>query len=128
MVSNHDRVAFTLFFSNFIFGCAGSSLLRVDSPSCSEWGLLFTMELRALLVVVSLAVEHGLCCGAAHGIFLDQGSNLCSLHWQEDSSPLDHQGSLAFIFLLQCRYDAGTSCDWGDKSPDTKEDGVGKQS
>ena len=84
------------------------------------------MELRALLVVVSLAVEHGLCCAAAHGLFLDQGSNLCSLHWQEDS-PLDHQGSLAFIFLLQCRYDAGTSCDRGDKTLDAK-DGVGKQS
>ena len=32
MVSDHDRVAFTLFFfSNFIFGCTGSSLLRVGS-------------------------------------------------------------------------------------------------
>ena len=76
------------------------------------------MELRALLVVVFLAVEHGLHCPAVHGIFLDQGSNLCSLHWQEDSSPLDPQGGLACIFLLQCRYDAGTSCDQGDKSPD----------
>ena len=27
------------------------------------------------------------------GIFLDQGSNPCPLHWQEDSYLLDHQGS-----------------------------------
>ena len=26
-------------------------------------------------------------------IFLSQGSNLCLLHWQEDSLPLNHQGS-----------------------------------
>ena len=29
----------------------------------------------------------------ACGIFPDQGSNLCPLHWQEGSYPLDHQGS-----------------------------------
>ena len=27
------------------------------------------------------------------GIFLDQGSNPCALHWRADSLPLDHQGS-----------------------------------
>ena len=27
------------------------------------------------------------------GIFLDQGLNLCPLHWQADSQPLDLQGS-----------------------------------
>ena len=29
----------------------------------------------------------------ACGIFPEQGSNLCSLHWQVDSQPLDPQGS-----------------------------------
>ena len=28
------------------------------------------------------------------GIFLTQGSNLCILHWQADSLPLNHLGSL----------------------------------
>ena len=28
-----------------------------------------------------------------HGIFPDQGSNLCPLHWQVDSELLGHQGS-----------------------------------
>ena len=54
-----------------------------------------------------LIAEHGL-CGAwasvvvAHrlsyselcGIFLDQGSNPCLLHWQADSQALEYQESL----------------------------------
>ena len=42
----------------------------------------------------SVAVAWGFHCPAACGIFLDQGSNLCSLRWQADSQPLDPQGSL----------------------------------
>ena len=41
----------------------------------------------------SAAVAHGLCCSAACGIFPDQGSNPCPLHWQADSQWLHHQGS-----------------------------------
>ena len=33
----------------------------------------------------SVVVAHGLSCSAACGIFLDQGSNPCSLHGQADS-------------------------------------------
>ena len=32
-------------------------------------------------------------CSAACGIFPDEGSNLCLLHWQLDSLPLSHHGS-----------------------------------
>ena len=38
-------------------------------------------------------VAHGPSCSAACGIFPDQGSNPCPLHWQADSQPLCHQGS-----------------------------------
>ena len=41
----------------------------------------------------SVVVAHGPSCSAACGIFPDQGSNLCPLHWQADSQPLRHQGS-----------------------------------
>ena len=41
----------------------------------------------------SVVVAHGLSCSAACGIFPDQGSNPCPLHWQADSQPLRHQGS-----------------------------------
>ena len=60
----------------------------------------------------SVVVAHGPSCSAACGIFPNQGSNPCPLHWQADSQPLRHQGSpytvfwflwsfqLAFFFLL----------------------------
>ena len=41
----------------------------------------------------SVDVAHGPSCSAACGIFPDQGSNPCPLHWQADSQPLRHQGS-----------------------------------
>ena len=41
----------------------------------------------------SVVVAHGPSCSAACGIFPDQGSNPCALHWQADSQPLRHQGS-----------------------------------
>ena len=39
----------------------------------------------------SVVVVHGPSCSAACGIFPDQGSNPCPLHWQADSQPLCHQ-------------------------------------
>ena len=46
----------------------------------------------------SVVVAHGPSCSAACGIFPDQGSNPCPLHWQADSQPLHHQGSPVGIF------------------------------
>ena len=39
------------------------------------------------------SVAPGLSCPTACGVFPDQGSNPCLLHWQADSLPLSHQGS-----------------------------------
>ena len=47
----------------------------------------------------SVVVAHGPSCSAACGIFPDQVSNPCPLHWQADSQPLRHQGSPGNIFL-----------------------------
>ena len=44
----------------------------------------------------SVIVAHGPSCSTACGIFPDQGSNPCPLHWQADSQPLRHQGSPCF--------------------------------
>ena len=62
--------------------CAGLSL---------SWPLLLrgTGSRRAGSVIVA----HGPSRSAACGIFPDQGSNPCLLHWQADSQPLHHQGS-----------------------------------
>ena len=46
----------------------------------------------------SAVVAHGLSCSVACGIFPDQGSNPCSLHWQADSQSLCHQGSPSITF------------------------------
>ena len=48
----------------------------------------------------SVVVAHGPSCSAACGIFPDQGSNPCPLHWQADSQPLRHQGSPAALFKI----------------------------
>ena len=49
----------------------------------------------------SVVVAHGPRCSAACGIFPDQGSNPCPLHWQADSQPLRHQGSPPLLLKLQ---------------------------
>ena len=41
----------------------------------------------------SVVVVHGFSCSVACGVFPDQGSNPCPLHWQVDTYPLHHQGS-----------------------------------
>ena len=79
--------------------CAGLSLL---------WPLLLqsTDSRRAGSVVVM----HGLSCSAACGIFPDQGSNPCPLHWEADSQPLRHHGSpiLNFLRSLHIVLDSGS--------------------
>ena len=49
----------------------------------------------------SVIVAHGPSCSAACGIFPDQGSNPCPLHWQADSQPLRHQGSPQLMVFNQ---------------------------
>ena len=49
----------------------------------------------------SVVVTHGPSCSAACGIFPDQGSNPCPLHWQADSQPLRHQGSPTAAILIK---------------------------
>ena len=49
----------------------------------------------------SVIVAHGPSCSAACGIFPDEGSNPCPLHWQVDSQPLRHQGSPESVNFLR---------------------------
>ena len=76
--------------------------------SCGEWGFLVAVARLAAQTTgsrhtdASAVVAHGLSSSAAHGIFLNQGSYLCSLYWQADSYPLCHQGnpSMSTFFFL----------------------------
>ena len=54
-------------------------------------------ELRSLRHMGSVVVAHRVSCFAARGIFPDQGSNPCPLHWQADSYLLDQQDFLRDI-------------------------------
>ena len=76
--------------------CAGLSL---------SWPLL--LQSTGSRRTGSVVVAHGPSCPAACGIFPDQGSNPCPLHWQADSQPLRHQGSplsliIAILLSMKC--------------------------
>ena len=108
----------------FICGCAGSALLRRFFSCCVKWGLLSGCGKKLLIPVASLVAEHrlqgtrasvvvapgllntgsvlvvhGLSCPAACGIFPDQGSNPCLLHWQAESLALSQEGVPTFIYF-----------------------------
>ena len=51
------------------------------------------VEAHRLYSMCSVVVVLRLSCSEVCGIFLEQGSNLCPLHWQADSYPLHHRGS-----------------------------------
>ena len=95
-----------LFIYLFIFGLLDLRCCTQAFSSCSEQGLLFLVVCRLLIAVASLCcraralgarasvvvahrlwstssvvVSHRLSCSTACGIFPDQGSNPCSLHW-----------------------------------------------
>ena len=109
---------FFLIFHLFIFGCDWSSMLirlfssfsecRLFSSCgvwashcggfscCRAWALEHTGYRSCssgLSSPGSVVVAHGLSCSMACGIFPDQGSNSCLLHWHMNSLPLSHQES-----------------------------------
>ena len=82
-----------------------------SSSWCTGLSLLRPLLLRSTgsRRAGSAIVAHGPSRSAACGIFPDQGSNLCPLHWQADSQPLHHEGSpgeflISFIvlFIIVC--------------------------
>ena len=61
------------------------------------------VELSGLQSIDSIVVVHRLRCSVACGILPDEGSNLCILHWQADSSPRSHQGRPQwFLMFITC--------------------------
>ena len=74
---------------SLVAASVGHSSLRCVGLSLSRPLLLQSTGSRR---AGSVVVAHRPSCSTACGIFPDQGSNLCSLHWQADSQPLRHQG------------------------------------
>ena len=75
---------------SLLVASGGHSSLRCAGLSLSRPLLLRSTGSRR---AGSVFVAHGPSCSAACGIFPNQGSNPCPLHWQTDSQPLRHQGS-----------------------------------
>ena len=75
---------------SLVVASGGHSSSRYAGLSLSRPLLLRSTGSRRACSVI---VAYGPSCSAARGIFPDQGSNPCPLHWQADSQPLRHQGS-----------------------------------
>ena len=75
-----------------------------SSSRCTDLSLSQPLLLRSTgsRRAGSVTVAHGLSRSTACGIFPDQGSNPCPLHWQADSQPLRHQGSPVIFFITVC--------------------------
>ena len=89
--------------------CAGLSLVAASgghsSSRCAGLSLSRPLLLRSTgsRRTGSVIVAHGPSCSAACGIFPDQGSKPCPLHWQADSQPLRHQGSPTVVLTHGCK-------------------------
>ena len=82
--------------------CAGFSpwwLLLLPSTG-STWPVASAGVVPGLSSVDSILVVHELKCSVAFGIFPDQGSNPCLLHWQVNSLPLSQLGSPRILPFL----------------------------
>ena len=96
---------FKFFFIFYFWLCwvfvsvRGLSLVAASGGHSSSWCVGLSLSWPLLLQGTgsrhagSVVVAHGPSCSAACGIFPDQGSNPCPLHWQADSQPVHHQGS-----------------------------------
>ena len=113
----HPCRSFVFFFLRFLF--INLFLAVLGLHCCVDFSLVvvnrgyFPVVVCRLLTVVTSLVEqgleaaqasvivvHGLSCSEACGIFPDQGSNPCLLHWQVDCLPLNYQQSPVRLFIL----------------------------
>ena len=100
-----QEVFFKKIFIYLFLSLLGLRCCMQAFSSGGEQRLLFPAVCGLLIIVAFLVAEHGLqrtgsvammhgfSCPMAYGIFLDQESNLCLLHWQANSLPRGHQGS-----------------------------------
>ena len=82
---------------SLVAATGGHSSSRCKGLSLSRPPLLQSTGSRC---AGSAIVAQGPSHSAARGIFPDQGSNPCPLHWQADSQPLRHQGSPCSLFFI----------------------------
>ena len=99
-----QRMGATLRCGAQAFHRGGVFLQSMGSGACGfqqprHRGLLAVA--RGLQSMGSVTVIQDLRCSVVCGIFSEQGSNLCSLHWHADSLPLSHQESSMNVILME---------------------------
>ena len=92
------------------FSCCRACASRAHRPQqLGHMGSVVAAVVPGLQSTSSTVVAHGLSCSETCGVFPDQGSNPCLLHWQAETLPLSHQGSPAIILVVlspsQCLLD-----------------------
>ena len=84
----------------------GLSLVAASGGHSSSWCMGLSLSQPLLLRSTgsrragSVIVAHRPSCSAACGIFPDQGSNPCPLHWQAESQPLCTREAPFFLFIV----------------------------
>ena len=119
------EINYNYYFFNFIYlfiylwlswvfvSVRGLSLVAASGGHSSSWCTGLSPSRPLLLrstgsrCAGSAIVAHGPSRPVACGIFPDQGSNPCPLHWQADSQPLCHQGSPKVSFFKKLHLDRG---------------------
>ena len=99
--------------------CTGFSLLwlllfwstgsrHAGFSSCNTQAQYLCLQAQYLCLASSVLVSCRLSHRGAwaqllqsHGIFLDQGLNLCPMHWQANSHPLFYEGSPPVYFIMK---------------------------
>ena len=110
LIFNKETFFFFLWLCWVFVSVQGLSLVAASgghsSSRCAGLSLSWPLLLRSTgsRHAGSAIVADGPSCSVACGIFPDQGSNPCPLHWQADSQPLRHQGSpIKRLFKELCR-------------------------
>ena len=85
------------------FYCGAFSCWGAQAPGCVVFSFLWHMG--SVIAAFrpqstdSVVMVHWLSCCETCGIFLDQESSLCLVHWQADSLPQGQLGSLEVVLI-----------------------------
>ena len=95
--------------SGSTLGCGAQVAGYSDFSCCGTWALgaqASAVVAFGLQSAGSVVEAHRLSCSMAYGIFLDQGSNLCLLHWQAYSLPLSQRFRIGSLKRLTTQNEA----------------------
>ena len=111
---NYSFVFYFILFIYLLFmAVLGLRFCARAFSCCGKWGPLFIAVRGPLTIAASPVAEHRLqmrrlsTCGSRAQLLRSMwdpprpGPEPVPLHWQADSQPLCHQGSLFFLFFIE---------------------------